>query len=159
MRVAKETNIVKMTCQAICLRYSGNSTAFEMKPTAYSTKLNTRNIPKSYKRTKGNGELCIQHEFVVDNMTLCVYAWSNGEAGDENKHELPPPIDKNLYFGNSYILAFDTKKNQIDVSLEDYEKLGEVHFGGFDDVGSVDSWSTEEELSDTDSLHNFIVDG
>lgn len=148
-----------MTSQAICLKYSGNSATFEMNSTTQSTKLSITNIPKSYKRTKGNGNLCIQHEFIVGKKKLCVYAWSDGEAGDENKHELPPPIDNDLYFGNSYILAFDSKKNQTDVSLEDYEKLREKYFEGFDDVCTEESWSTEEELSDTDSLHDFIVEG
>ena len=38
----------------------------------------------------------------TENVSL--YAKDNGRAGSENKYELPPPIDKELYFGSLVIV-------------------------------------------------------
>ena len=34
----------------------------------------------------------------------CVYAKNNGNAGNENKYDFPPPIDNELYFGSCVIV-------------------------------------------------------
>ena len=54
-----------------------------------------------------NGEdfIC-QTEWNIDNgeneksYTIQVYGKTTGRAGQENKYEFPPPIDKTLFFGN-----------------------------------------------------------
>jgi hypothetical protein len=146
-----------MSLQVICLKYSGGISCFEMKSISDDT-IKLINIPKSYKRTKGCGKLTCQHEYSLNEKIYALHAWNDGDAGEENKHELPPPLDKELYFGNAYIVAYKNDK-QIDATIDDYKKLQEQYFEGFDDLSSTDSWSEEEELSDTDSLHDFIVEG
>jgi hypothetical protein len=147
-----------MKVNAICLRFTGDSSVFEMNAMEDAHNLNIANIPKSYKRTKGRGKLSTQHIFEVGSKNLTVFAWDDGDAGSENKHELPPPLADDLYFGNVYVIAQENNK-QVDITMDDYEELKDTYFGGFDDIGSQDTWSEEEELSDTDSLNDFIVPG
>ena len=94
----------------------------------------------------------------MDDMTVSAYAWNDGEAGDENKHDLPPPIDNDLYFGNVYLLGHIGNK-MVDLTKSDYDSLINKYFEGFDDIGSEDSWSEEESVRSDDSIHDFIVDG
>ena len=89
---------------------------------------------------------------------VSVYAWDDGDAGYENKHELPVPLDNTLYFGNMYLIGHVDNK-QVNLSKEDYDDMCEKYFGGFDDIHSEDSWSSEESLRSDDSLNDFIVPG
>ena len=41
--------------------------------------------------------------------------------------------------------------------MDEYKSLLNKYFGGFEDLGSDDSWSSEEEVDDDDSIHDFIV--
>tara|TARA_Y100000389_G_scaffold17613_1_gene15384 strand:- start:14921 stop:15403 length:483 start_codon:yes stop_codon:yes gene_type:complete len=145
------------TFKAICLRLTGSSSEFDMKKTNISETISTKCIPNSFKRSRGIGELTKQTQFVVENKILSIYSWEDGEAGWENKHELPPPIDKKLYFGNIFIVG-SIDEEQVDINIEDYNKLTNKYFKGFEDLGSQDSWSDEESIDSNDSIHNFIVD-
>jgi len=149
--------IVKKT--AICLRSTGGFSEFLMDSIENIDKeLSTTNIPKSYKRSKGNGKLIKQHDFTFGNKIARVYAWNDGEAGWENKNELPPPIAEDLYFGNVYIIGHNENK-QVDIYADEFKELLNTHFGGFEDIDSDDSWSSEEEADSDDSIHDFIVSG
>ena len=88
-----------------------------------------------------------------------VFAWDNGDAGFENKHELPPPIDTNLYFGNAYVLGYSNGKH-VSIDKEDFRMLSEIHLDGCESLGSTDSWSSDDDtLASDDSLNDFIVPG
>ena len=86
---------------AICLKSIGNIAEFTFNGDLKTDNI-TKIIPKSVRRTIGYGKLKKQHEFLRGDVKISLFAWTDGEAGDENKHELPPPIDKYLYFGNSF---------------------------------------------------------
>lgn len=89
-----------------------------------------------------------------------LFSWEKeNEPGLENKIELPPPLAEKLYFGNMYLIGFDESENLISIKKEDFQNLTEILFEGFEDLGSEDSWSTEEELRDDDSINDFIVPG
>ena len=95
-----------MSCvKAICLRFTGDVAEFNIESNTLKETLSTKLLPKSVKRTQGNGSLSCRCEYPMDDITVSVYAWNDGEAGDENKHDLPPPIDNDLYFGNVYLLG------------------------------------------------------
>tara|TARA_B100000427_G_scaffold63062_1_gene49772 strand:- start:23666 stop:24148 length:483 start_codon:yes stop_codon:yes gene_type:complete len=150
---------IKMsTVKGICLRCTGDVAEFVMKSVKIEDELSTEKIPKSVKRTKGIGCLKRRCDFPVNQKILALYAWDNGEAGDENKHELPPPVDNDLYFGNSYLLGV-MNNNHVDVTKEDYNAMINEYFEGFDDIGSEDTWSEEESVASDDSIHDFIVEG
>ena len=147
-----------MSCKAICLRCTGDIAEFEMKVTQLEDTLSTKTIPRNVKRTVGKGQLLLRHNYNIDDKLVALYAWDDGEAGNENKHELPTPLDNTLYFGNVYLIGHNNNKS-VTITKEDYENMKETHLGGYDDVGSEDSWSTDESVASDDSIHDFVVPG
>ena len=102
----------------------------------------------------GSGKISRECDFEWEDAVLSVFAFTEGKAGNENKTELPPPIDTQLYFGNIFVLAH--KNNRvIDLSLDSYKEFYTTAFGGFEDIGDEDSWSSEEEPTADDLA--FIV--
>ena len=97
------------------------------------------------------------HQWTIDGNTVSLYGKSSGRAGQENKYDFPPPVDKILFFG-SCILTSDTgslKKAQWETI---YEKL----FGGFEDVGDDDSEVSEDDDEDLDlprTKSGYVKDG
>lgn len=69
-----------------------------------------------------------------------------GRANSENKYDLPPPIDSELLFGNLLLLSKNENNEFIDLSKDDWNKIYENLFGGFEDLGSEDSEESEDEL-------------
>jgi hypothetical protein len=75
---------------------------------------------------------------------LHLFGYSKGKAGTENKHELPPPHDNGLYFGDILVVcsSFEDSYNQpIPFKPEEYEAFYTNAFGGFEDLD-------EEELEE-----------
>jgi len=81
---------------------------------------------------------------------VSIYARDTGRAGGENKFELPPPIDKNLYFGKMAIVKHSEEEpaddKLLDFTKEDWDKVYEKCMGGFEDLGSEDTEEEEEEI-------------
>ena len=82
---------------------------------------------------------------------VSVFAKNNGRANSENKFELPPPLDKELYFGSILIVLHKEKEKYEledleDLTIEKWEKFYEKLYGGFEDLGEEDSYSSEEEI-------------
>ena len=73
-----------------------------------------------------------------NNNKVTIYGWEEGNAGQENNHEIPPPHDTNLYFGD--LLVVNSKGNNlINFTKKDYNKFFEDMYGGFEDIGDTDS--------------------
>lgn len=84
----------------------------------------------------------------TENVSL--YAKNKGRAGSENKYELPPPVDKELYFG-SLILVLHSgddvdSESAEDFTCEEWSVLREKLFGGFEDLTKEEEESSEEEI-------------
>lgn len=76
-----------------------------------------------------------------------LFGYKSGKAGTENKNELPPPHDKILLFGDIVMIA--TKSNQmVSFGTSDYQKFSEEANGGYEDLGSQDSETDDEEGED-----------
>ena len=105
---------------------------------------------------RGHGKIERECDFEWHENTLSVFAFNDGKSGKENKTELPPPLDTQLYFGNIIIIAhFEGKVTEL--SLEDYEEFYNSAFGGFEDLGLADSErSADEEPNSEDEA--FIAD-
>jgi DNA-directed RNA polymerase subunit M/transcription elongation factor TFIIS len=76
---------------------------------------------------------------------LSLIGYTKGKAGSENKHELPPPLDSNLFFGDILLVASTSPNNYqkpVAFKPDEYEAFYTKSFGGFDDL---DSDSEEEE--------------
>ena len=53
-------------------------------------------------------------------LNLQLYGKSKGKAGMENKTELPPPVDKELYFGTLALINYNGEMK--DLTIEEWEK-------------------------------------
>ena len=102
---------------------------------------------------------------------ISVFAKDKGRANSENKYDLPPPIDSELYYGTLLIVKTFTnenfdKDNLDDLTLEQWEKCYEKLFGGFESLGEDDSEEPDEldEISDSEKTKEgyhkdgFVVD-
>ena len=90
-----------------------------------------------------------------DNFKLLGF---NKEKNDnENKYELPPPIDNNLYFGELFICKIDDNNNFVDTNIEEFQAFYNKQFGGFYDI-EFSSNEEEDELSEHTSDNDFIND-
>jgi len=81
------------------------------------------------------------------SVTLTLLGYVKGKAGTENKHELPPPLDNNLYFGDILVVASQNGNYAKPVTFkpEEYEAFYTKMFGGFDDLDSDEEDEEEEE--------------
>ncbi len=85
-----------------------------------------------------------------DDYFVSLYAKDKGRANSENKYDLPPPIDKELYYGTMLLVKHCykdlTNETADDFEINEWNKLYEKLFGGFEDLGEEDSYSEEEEI-------------
>ena len=142
-----------------------------MNDISINVNLTKKNIVKNLNNnsiSKGEGSLKELYRWKVQNEgeILC-YGWYDGQAGFENKHDLPPSgisdflydddsSDKKLLFGDIFIvLSLDGTFKDIDVSA--YANYYELLFEGFDECNTSDDELTEEEeLTEEDK--QFIDD-
>lgn len=80
---------------------------------------------------------------------VSAYGKTEGKANMENKYDFPPPIDNTLFFGSCLLLCTllkdDGKKEPISLSLEQWEKMYEKLFGGFEDLTTTAAEDEAEE--------------
>jgi len=79
--------------------------------------------------------------------SVSVFGKTDGRAGQENKYEFPPPIDNVLLFG-SCILVNKQQGEAKDLTKEEWKKIYEHLFGGFEDIGEEDSDFSEDDLDE-----------
>jgi DNA-directed RNA polymerase subunit M/transcription elongation factor TFIIS len=87
--------------------------------------------------------------------TLNVFGHKEGKAGTENKHELPPPLDNELCFGDIIILLCKEKKSfakPIPFKVDDYESFYTQMFEGFEDLDEDEEGEEVFEDDDDDDL-------
>ena len=78
---------------------------------------------------------------------LHLFGYQAGKAGTENKHELPPPHDSLLLFGDILVLvssAADSYAQTIPFKPEDYEAFYTSAFGGFEDLEEGEDQEEED---------------
>jgi len=93
--------------------------------------------------------------------TIYLYGKTTGRATYENKYEFPPPVDNVLFFGNCILIAKNAEGNVIDLSQTMWEKIYEILYGGFDDVGNNDSdieCDTDDDVGPR-TKNGYIKDG
>ena len=88
-----------------------------------------------------------------ENFYISVFSRNEGKANTENKYDMPPPIDKELYFGNVALVAHDDEEGEElrDLELEQWNKVYEKLFGGFEDLNAT---SLNDDLEE-DELENI----
>jgi len=145
------------TTKCICLKTMGKIIEFSIPNNFNIEEFEIDSLPKETLDVKGKGNLYREIDFDYKDHTISLYAWIDGKAGRENKHELPPPVDNELYFGNIFLFKHIDGK-LVDFTKEEYEEFYDNSFGGFEDIGSEDSEYSEDEDDDGEDLKDFIVD-
>ena len=82
---------------------------------------------------------------------LSLFGYTEGRAGTENKHDLPPPCDSAMYFGDILLIASKGKtwsEKYLTITPADYEKFYHKSFGGFEDIEDSEDESIEESESE-----------
>jgi hypothetical protein len=105
-----------------------------------------------------------RHTWKYDNKWVSVYAKDKGRANSENKYDLPPPIDNELYFGSLIVIMHKNEtpvNNEVcDLTKEIWLKVYEKLFGGFEDLGDEDTESEEEDIPDhMKTKEGYLKDG
>ena len=90
---------------------------------------------------------------------ISVYARDEGKANTENKYDMPPPIDNDLYFGNFAIINKNKKGELVSLSVKEWNKIYESLFGGFENLEEFDDDDEEDELEDLPSSLKTKVGG
>ena len=129
-----------MPTQRICTRRLG-------------CELHSRFVVESHGRSESEGNA----------VYVSLYAKDDGKAGQENKMELPPPIDKDLYFGKLAIVATRdvAMDDPVDFPLDMWQVVHDKLFGGFEDLGADDSETESEEdiPPEMATKHGYLKDG
>jgi hypothetical protein len=80
-----------------------------------------------------------------------LWAKTDGHAGQENKYELPPPIDDLLIFGSIALVARIDKKTAVNLTIDLWNVIYEKLFGGFEDL-TTSIVEDENEIDELDSI-------
>ena len=104
---------------------------------------------------------------------LVVFGSLSGNVGDENKYELPPPIDNLLLFGNIIIVGvYNFSKDKLlerkkcfSLTKESWNVYYNMLYGNFESLGETDTESdSDDEYDDYPksksgyALDGFVVD-
>ena len=86
---------------------------------------------------------------------VALFAKTEGKANTENKYDFPPPVDTTLFFGNC-VLVSSVKKDDgsfgvVSLSVEQWDKMYEKLFGGFEDLAATCA-EDEAEEDELDSI-------
>jgi len=103
-------------------------------------------------KNKKKFDFCIHNEQVTPKyIYVDVWAKTDGRAGNENKYELPPPIDELILFGNFALVARIDKENAIDLTVNIWNVIYEKLFGGFEDLATTAA-EDDAEIDELDSI-------
>ena len=110
-----------------------------------------------------------RHTWNVNDCFYSVYAKDNGRSNSENKYDLPPPVDEELYFNTMAIIKHmepeATNVTVADLIISEWDKVYEKLFGGFEDLDHSEELSEDdEEISESEKTKEgyhkdgFVVD-
>jgi hypothetical protein len=92
---------------------------------------------------------------------IFLYGKKTGKANQENKYELPPPVDNLLLFGNCVLVNKKENDEIENLSLKEWKSIYENLYGGFEDLNDT-KFEDEEEDEDLTkegyAKDGFIVD-
>ena len=118
-----------------------------------NTNLNSVEVSSLYKKAgfRNDNHFAWRASWPVGNKYITLYAKNNGRESTINKYDLPPPVDKELYYGSMLCIMHDhmdigSSTQIFDLTVDEWEKCYEKLFGGFEELGEDDSYSSEEEI-------------
>ena len=112
--------------------------------------INKEVLLKKCKIRNGDG-FVKQHSWGIkvngEQLNVCLYAKSNGRANSENKYELPPPLDSDLFFGSMAVVAYGgvgQENTLFDCTEKIWTSVYNKLMGGFEDLHSEEEEEEEE---------------
>jgi len=91
---------------------------------------------------------------IGDNDFISVFSKNTGRANTENKYELPPPVDSDLYFGKLIVMRHSEQnpaaENCLDLTADDWNTIYNKLMGGFEDLDDNEEESEEEYVAPED---------
>ena len=115
--------------------------------------LDYNQIKEVFKR-EGSGKIERHCDWELENQeVISIFGWKKGKAGNENKNDLPPPEDVDIFYGD--VLVVKSKSGVlVDLSLSTYNKFYEMACGDFEDLDSDESL---ESIGEYDLDDSFIA--
>ena len=110
---------------------------------------------------KKKTEVEVLGTYPYKNVTLYLFGFTKGKAGTENKHELPPPHDTTLAFGDIMLVAAKSETSYaspVHFKVEDYEQFYSKTFGGFEDLDNEDDEDDVEEFEEEEVAEEADAD-
>jgi transcription elongation factor S-II len=86
-----------------------------------------------------------------------LYGYKTGKAGTENKHELPPPHDNVLLFGEAVLVGMEHGA-VVNFNGESYKTFYNTIMGGFDDIEDSEEEEEEEDLEEEEVEEDAVED-
>lgn len=92
---------------------------------------------------------------------ISIYGKKQGKAGQENKYELPPPLDTTLFFGSIVVTHLNHDNTTNDITKQEFKDIVEVLMGGYEDLDDDSDDDEEEELPEGVELdkNGYAKDG
>jgi hypothetical protein len=145
------------TVTAVCLNVGGTVREFPLSSTFSVDNFDIEQIPLACRKYIGTNDISRECDYSYLGNKVSVFAYTKGRT--LNKHELPPPIDEECYYGNIFVICHNSEGELVDFTEEDYESFYASSFGGFEDIEDEDSERSEEDDDDDgEDLKDFIVD-
>ena len=104
-------------------------------------------------KTDTDFKCCTIWELNVSGVSYSIelYGKKTGRAGQENKYELPPPLDTTLFFGSCVIVhRCKTTGNFLNITETEWNTIYSTLYGGFEDI--EESEDDEDEYDSDDGL-------
>ena len=138
----------------------------------YKMKLNFKNLTNylmKCSKSQGEGDIKELYKWTHENKIIKCFSWYDGEAGFENKHDLPPGGNSSfldddssvqLLYGDIFLILFE-KDKFIDFQVSDYSVFYNLIFEGFDNCETETESEGEVNIhseSDEDYVENIPTD-
>ena len=121
--------------------------------------IDSKNIESSIKIKGKNGLKCITIWEIDEDTEYLLYGYEQGSHTIVNKHEIPTPVELNLFYGDLLVVAKNNDKIKSMVK-NDYFIFYDKCFGGFETLGEEDSESDYDyENDDYDYDDSFLSEG
>jgi len=100
------------------------------------------------------------HTWVIENNFVSLFANIKGKAGNENKYEIPPPKDNDLFYG-SLVLVYHSDKDlekgtTLDLTTGDWKKYYDELYGGFEELNSEETMSDDDIPEDMKTSSGYM---
>ena len=144
-----------MTAQILLLTSTGDMKSGKLTIKSETTGCQLSDIQTYLKKKKAPTQI---GTYAWKSNTLFLFGYTDGKAGTENKHELPPPHDTQLVFGDIVVLLSKDKRSfakPLPIKQDDYETFYTQVFEGFE---SLDEDEAEVEVEEEEIIQDELAD-